>query len=79
MLVFKVELKNYLMKDLYRDVKDIFGKANSQRQFYTVRSKSQMTSSFAQWCMEHILHAKKDRISCLSDMGNSGGGTGQSN
>ena len=39
-------------KDLYRDVKDIFGKNNSQRQFYTVPGNQVPNDqgAFAQWC-----------------------------
>lgn len=69
-------------EDLYRDVKDIFGKANSQRQFYTVPGNQipNDQGSFAQWLYGTPPTCKEgNRISCLSDMGNSGGSTGNSN
>jgi len=66
-------------EDLYRDVKDIFGKANSQRQFYTVPGNQVPNDqgSFAQWCYGRPKTCKEgNKLSCLSDFGNSGGGTG---
>jgi len=68
-------------EDLYRDVKDIFGKNNSQRQFYTVPGNQVPNdqASFAQWCYGTPPTCKEgNSIACLSDMGNSGGSTGQS-
>lgn len=45
------EIEKNFNKDLYRDVNDIFGKNNSQRQFYSVPGKSipNDQESFAQW------------------------------
>lgn len=66
-------------EDLYRDVKDIFGKNNSQRQFYTVPGNQVPNDqgSFAQWCYGRPKTCKEgNKLSCLSDFGNSGGGTG---
>ena len=68
-------------QDLYRDVKDVFGKANSQRQFYTVPGNRVPNDqhSFAQWLYGQPKTCKEgNSIACLSDMGNSGGGVGQS-
>jgi hypothetical protein len=65
--------------DLYRDVKDIFGKNNSQRQFYTVPGNQVPNDqgSFAQWCYGQPKTCKEgNKLACLSDLGNSGGGTG---
>ena len=68
-------------EDLYRDVTDVFGKNNSQRQFYTVPGNQVPNDqgSFAQWCYGQPKTCKEgNSIACLSDMGNSGGGVGQS-
>jgi hypothetical protein len=62
-------------KDLYRDVKDIFGKNNSQRQFYTVPGNQVPNDqgSFAQWCYGTPNTCKEgNQISCLSNMGRPG-------
>ena len=67
-------------EDLYRDVKDIFGKDNSQRQFYTVPGNQVPNdqASFAQWCYGTPPTCKEGNgLACLSDMGNSGGSTGK--
>jgi hypothetical protein len=69
-------------EDLYRDVTDVFGKANSQRQYYTVPG-SQVPNdqgSFAQWCYGTPPTCKEgNRTACLSQTGrgssNSKGGT----
>ena len=63
-------------EDLYRDVKDIFAKNNSQRQFYTVPGNQVPNDqgSFAQWCYGMPKTCKEgNSIACLSDKGNSGG------
>ena len=68
-------------KDLYRDFKDVFQKGNSQRQFYTVPGSRVPNDqgSFAQWLYGQPKTCKEgNSIACLSDMGNSGGGVGQS-
>jgi hypothetical protein len=69
-------------KDLYRDVTDVFGKQNSQRQFYTVPG-SQIPNdqgSFAQWLYGTPPSCKEgNQVACLSQTGrgssNSKGGT----
>tara|TARA_Y100000817_G_scaffold305478_1_gene289582 strand:- start:264 stop:923 length:660 start_codon:yes stop_codon:yes gene_type:complete len=64
-------------EDLYRDVNDIFGKNNSQRQFYTVPINQVPNDqhSFANWCYGTPPTCKEgNRIACLSDMGTTGGG-----
>ena len=45
------DIENKFNKDLYRDINDIFGKNNSQRQFYTVPGKSNPNdqTTFAEW------------------------------
>ena len=63
-------------EDLYRDANDIFGKNNSQRQFYTVPGNQVPNDqgSFAQWLYGTPPTCKEgNKLSCLSDMGNSGG------
>jgi hypothetical protein len=65
-------------KDVYRDVKDIFNKDNSQRQFYTVPGNQVPNDqgSFAQWLYGQPKTCKEgNSVACLSDMGNSGGAT----
>ena len=62
--------------DLYRDFKDVFGKENSQRQFYTVPGSRVPNDqgAFAQWLYGQPKTCKEGNgIACLSDMGNSGG------
>ena len=59
-------------EDLYRDVNDIFGKNNSQRQFYTVPG-SQVPNdqgSFAQWLYGAPPTCKEgNRAACLAQTG----------
>ena len=45
------EIEKHFTNDLYRDVNDIFGKSNSQRQFYTVPGDTipNDQGSFAKW------------------------------
>jgi len=63
-------------EDLYRDVNDVFGKNNSQRQFYTVPG-SQIPNdqhSFGQWLYGTPPSCKEgNKEACLADAGNSGG------
>ena len=62
-------------EDLYRDTNDIFSKNNSQRQFYTVPGNQVPNDqgSFAQWLYGTPPTCKEgNKLSCLSDMGNSG-------
>ena len=66
-------------EDLYRDVNDIFGKNNSQRQFYTVPGNQIPNDqhSFANWLYGTPSTCKEGNgIACLSDMGTTGGGGG---
>jgi len=63
-------------EDLYRDVNDVFGKNNSQRQFYTVPG-SQIPNdqhSFGQWLYGTPPSCKEgNKKACLAYAGNSGG------
>jgi len=66
--------------DLYRDVTDIFGKNNSQRQFYTVPGNQVPNDqgSFAQWLYGTPETCKEgNSIACLSANGRPGGSTGK--
>ncbi len=72
-------VEEFFNEELYRDVKDVFGKNNSQRQFYTVPGNQVPNDqgSFAQWLYGTPSTCKEgNSIACLSDMGNSGGSTG---
>jgi len=66
-------------EDLYRDANDIFGKNNSQRQFYTVPGNRVPNDqgSFAQWLYGTPPTCKEgNKIACLSANGRPGGSTG---
>ena len=66
-------------EDLYRDANDIFGKNNSQRQFYTVPGNNipNDQGSFSQWLYGTPPTCKEgNRIACLSANGRPGGGGG---
>ena len=59
-------------EDLYRDVKDVFNKNNSQRQFYTVPGSNVPNdqSSFANWLYGTPPTCKEgNEIACLGMMG----------
>lgn len=63
-------------EDLFRNVKDIFGKENSQRQFYTVpvNQVPNDQDGFANWCYGTPATCKEgNKIACLSKGGNVGG------
>uniref|UniRef100_A0A6C0FBR0 Minor capsid protein P9 transmembrane helices domain-containing protein n=1 Tax=viral metagenome TaxID=1070528 RepID=A0A6C0FBR0_9ZZZZ len=63
-------------EDLYRDVTDVFGKNNSQRQFYTVPGNQVPNDqgAFAQWCYGTPPTCKEgNQMACLTGMGRSGG------
>jgi len=65
-------------EDLYRNVTDIFGKENSQRQFYTVPGNQvpHDQDSFAQWLygVEDKTCKEAGGIACLGQTGNVGSG-----
>ena len=66
-------------EDLYRDVTDVFGKNNSQRQFFTVPGNQVPNDqgAFAQWLYGRPPTCKEgNATACLADLGNSGGATG---
>ena len=51
-LELKQDVEDKFGYNLYQDVNDVFGKANSQRQFYTmpITTIPNEQSNFAQWC-----------------------------
>ena len=62
-------------EDLYRDVNDVFGKNNSQRQFYTVPGNQVPNDqhSFGQWLYGTPPTCKEgNKAACLADMGGTG-------
>jgi hypothetical protein len=66
-------------EDLYREVQDVFGKNNSQRQFFTVPGNQVPNDQggFAQWLYGTPPTCKEgNKPACLADAGNSGGSTG---
>tara|TARA_B110000971_G_C20000772_1_gene496720 strand:+ start:1401 stop:1898 length:498 start_codon:yes stop_codon:yes gene_type:complete len=65
-------------EDLYRDTTDIFGKNNSQRQFYTVPGSEVPNNqgSLGQWLYGTPPTCKEgNKIACLGFGGHGGGGT----
>ena len=65
-------------EDLYRDANDIFGKNNSQRQFYTVPGNKVPNDqgNFAQWLYGTPPTCKEgNKIACLNQMGRSSSGS----
>jgi hypothetical protein len=66
-------------EDLYREVQDVFGKNNSQRQFFTVPGNQVPNDqgAFAQWLYGTPPTCKEgNKTACLSANGHGGGGPG---
>lgn len=65
----KKEIDEKYNYNLYRDVGDLYGKSNSQREFYTVPGNTipneQMT--FAKWCFGQPLTCKEDTAYCIGE------------
>lgn len=63
----KAEADKYFENNLYRDVGDVFGKMNSQRQFYTMPSTTipNDQESFAKWLYSTPYTCKENSDSCL--------------
>ena len=63
----KIE-KNF-NKNLYRDVGDLYGKDNSQREFYTMPSTEVVSNqtSFAKWLYNTGPTCKEDTIKCTAE------------
>jgi hypothetical protein len=53
--------------NLYRDVSDLYGKSNSQRQYYTMPSTTNPNNqtAFAKWCYNTGPTCKEDTIRCI--------------
>ena len=56
--------------NLYRDVGDLYGKSNSQREFYTMPSTTipNEQTAFAKWCYSTGPTCKEDSIYCSPEM-----------
>ena len=56
--------------NLYRDVGDLYGKSNSQRQYYTMPSTTipNNQTSFAKWCYSTGPTCKESSIYCTPEM-----------
>lgn len=64
----KEEINDKFNTNLYRNVDDLYGKANSQRQFYTMPSTTipNQQSAFAKWCYQTAPSCKESSIECIS-------------
>ena len=73
-------IENNFEEDLYKDVNDIFGKENSQRQFFTVPGREGIPdqSAFAKWLYETPGTCKEgtNPLAFLSVGQGNGGGQG---
>jgi hypothetical protein len=63
----KAETDKYFENNLYRDVGDVFGKMNSQREFYTMPSTTipNDQESFSKWLYSTPYTCKENSDSCL--------------
>jgi hypothetical protein len=64
------EIEKKFEHDLYKDVGDLYGKSNSQREFYTMPSTTipNDQTSFAKWCYSQGPTCKENSIYCTSQM-----------
>ena len=62
----KADIKDKFNVNLYRDVADLYGKNNSQRQYYTMPSTTlpNKQTEFAKWCYNTGATCKEDTIKC---------------
>ena len=62
----KKDIKEKFNTNLYRDVSDLYGKNNSQRQYYTMPSTTNPNkqTEFAKWCYNTGPTCKEDTIKC---------------
>lgn len=62
----KKEIENNFNNNLYRDVGDLYGKNNSQREFYTMPNTEVMNdqTGFAKWCYYQGSTCKEDSTRC---------------
>lgn len=65
----KDNIKEKFNNNLYRDVSDLYGKNNSQRQFYTMPSTTNPNNqtAFAKWCFDTGPTCKEDTIKCVNN------------
>lgn len=63
----KKQIDQFFNNNLYRDVNDVFGKMNSQRQFYTMPSTTipNAQNEFAKWLYLNPKTCKEDQDYCL--------------
>lgn len=63
----KKKLDNYFNNNLYKDVNDVFGKMNSQRQFFTMpwTTIPNAQNEFAKWLYLNPKTCKEDQDYCL--------------
>ena len=69
------KIESEFNKGLYRDYTDIFGKENSQRQFFSVPGRDGIPDqgSFAHWCYRTTDTCKEgNSLACLSGAGTTG-------
>ena len=66
----KEKIEDKYNHNLYRDVGDLYGKSNGQRQFYTMPSTTipNNQTSFAKWCYSTGPTCKETSIYCASQM-----------
>lgn len=66
----KVEIEDKFNYNLYRDVGDLYGKSNSQRQYYTMPSTTipNNQTSFAKWLYSVGPTCKENSIYCSPEM-----------
>jgi hypothetical protein len=64
----KKNIKEKFNNNLYRDVSDLYGKNNSQRQYYTMPSTTMPNkqTEFAKWCYNTGPICKEDTIKCAT-------------
>lgn len=63
----KKDIKEKFNMNLYRDVADLYGKNNSQREYYTMPSTTipNNQTSFAKWCYKAPTTCKEESIRCV--------------
>tara|TARA_B110000037_G_C17116848_1_gene504127 strand:+ start:1239 stop:2024 length:786 start_codon:yes stop_codon:yes gene_type:complete len=66
----KEKIENKFNYNLYRDVGDLYGKNNSQRQFYTTPSTTipNNQTAFAKWCYNTGPTCKEKSLYCAPEM-----------
>jgi len=65
----KTEINDKFNTNLYRNVDDLYGKSNSQRQFYTMPSTTlpNRQTEFAKWCYQTGPTCKESSLECASN------------